>query len=69
MKYKIIDELSINDLVSAVNASLANGWQPKGGMVSYRKADCEDVCFAQTLVISDAKFEAEAEREKNFRYG
>jgi len=55
--YKILKRSKIEDLEEIVNSEIANGWIPKGGVISYSKKFSEHYgdyvlqnYFAQTMI-------------------
>ena len=48
LTYKVISDCHLSDLVKKVNKSLAEGWEPLGGISSF-----VDVGYLQAMVYKD----------------
>lgn len=47
MRYMILSEFNVVDIVGSVNKSMADGWKPLGGVIRVREAGT--VIYYQTM--------------------
>lgn len=52
-RYIVLNDLSVNSLVQAVNEKMKEGYYPVGGMTIYQKEAYRDV-FYQSMALKEA---------------